>query len=750
MDTGEKLTLCDIFSIKNYYVQIPIIQRDFAQGRESKKSIRNDFLTVLYNSLKNDKPVDLDFVYGYIENSKFIPLDGQQRLTTLFLLHYYLAIKDYKFDEFVTIFQKDEQSKFTYKTRHSSRSFFDNLVIQGNISLSDEFSISEVIKDEKWYFHEWENDATVSGALTMLDAIEDKFKDSNGFYQKITGKNLICFEFLNLDEYNLSDDLYIKMNARGKPLTSFENFKARFEAIIENVDSKLKQEFSISIDTTWCDLFWNLSKEHTPDKPSVDNLFLNYFDFVTELFFNKDEELSFSYDYDFNNFEILKEVYSKKENLKFLIESLKLFAKSKENITEIDNFFNQIFSSEVSSSKINLFEPQTNLFTKLLFNYSSITHLDRFVLYSIIEFHLKFEYDELIVTEEIIDLIRLVRNFVVDINQKGNDNSRDDVIANIRFSNYPEIVSFIDKVISKNPLGSFTKNLENSNYRKEFVQREIEKIKYIDSNPHYKNAIWLLENHPNLKGNLTSLDLILASNLNIENFSNNFVNLWNDVETNDIIRCLLTYGDYTVQVGKCYFGDLWYFGNKDKWIRIFNYANDNLPLILLNLFTDIEKSNQKSIKLSIKKIIASSKVDEEWKELFINYPLMLASETNIYSFRQDDYYKIDALKNYTLRGYHINSIVNSVLKDDDFLYNHKIKNDGWEVDTYESEIKLKHSAYMTPVNKGWYISHSNKDILNALNGLSYKELDKKDILLLPTKKNNMIQSAIKFLNNYYS
>ena len=39
------------------------------------------------------------------------------------------------------------------------------------------------------------------------------------------------FEFENLDMENLdlNDDLYVKMNARGKLLTPFENWKAEFE-----------------------------------------------------------------------------------------------------------------------------------------------------------------------------------------------------------------------------------------------------------------------------------------------------------------------------------------------------------------------------------------------------------------------------------------------------------------------------------------------------------------------------------------
>ena len=72
-------------------VIIPIIQRDYAQGRKSAETIRNRFLQVLYEAIAEGRKTTLDFIYGNVENGKLIPLDGQQRLTTLFLLHYYIA-----------------------------------------------------------------------------------------------------------------------------------------------------------------------------------------------------------------------------------------------------------------------------------------------------------------------------------------------------------------------------------------------------------------------------------------------------------------------------------------------------------------------------------------------------------------------------------------------------------------------------------------------------------------------------------
>ena len=113
-------------------IEIPIIQRDYAQGRETKEvsRIREQFINVLHKALtgNGEDAVQLDFVYGNIEDGKLIPLDGQQRLTTLFLLHWYIAKKD----EDIKPSEYSFLNNFTYKTRFSSKILLFNLLILSN------------------------------------------------------------------------------------------------------------------------------------------------------------------------------------------------------------------------------------------------------------------------------------------------------------------------------------------------------------------------------------------------------------------------------------------------------------------------------------------------------------------------------------------------------------------------------------------------------------------------------------------
>lgn len=310
--SGKRLTFFQL--IQEYHIQIPIIQRDYAQGRNTAHEIRDSFLDALLAYLEeNRKHRDLDFVYGnqsaeaIDEEIKFIPLDGQQRLTTLFLLHWYLALKDgtEAMDELRKhlVYSKQgesQKSKFTYETRTSSREFCDSLLL-ANVNLNKLLkpdkdknnSLSKTIKDSSWYFLSWETDPTIQSMLIMLDAIHSKFNGTSGYFQRLISLDnpVITFQFLDLKEFNLTDDLYIKMNARGIPLSPFENFKAKFEQYLKKSDFNAKHQytlifdakpkkvdiktyFSHKIDTDWANLFWN----HTlADKKKFDKLIMNFF-----------------------------------------------------------------------------------------------------------------------------------------------------------------------------------------------------------------------------------------------------------------------------------------------------------------------------------------------------------------------------------------------------------------------------------------------------------------------------------------
>lgn len=259
-------------------VCIPIIQRDYAQGRPEEEEVRQEFLQAIKVAL--DKPADdpslpfnLDFIYGSVEGretTRFLPLDGQQRLTTLFLLHWYLAWVDGRWERFSDMLIAESKSRFFYRVRPSSNEFFDALVSYlPDEDATDVTSLSALITDQPWYFRSWRLDPTIQSALFMLDAIHDRFASTADLFERLVSESqpAITFQLLDLENFGLSDDLYIKMNSRGKPLTPFETFKARYERELKSQFVSRSYEFAGAahsvaeyvawrMDNAWADLFW--------------------------------------------------------------------------------------------------------------------------------------------------------------------------------------------------------------------------------------------------------------------------------------------------------------------------------------------------------------------------------------------------------------------------------------------------------------------------------------------------------------
>lgn len=259
-------------------IEIPIIQRDYAQGRNIPEvaRIRKKFLDSLYDALVQEKPLKLDFIYGDVKDNVLTPLDGQQRLTTLFLLHWYIARHENIEDEKIQFL-----NRFSYETRYSARTFCKYLV-----KYTPDFrgeTLAEDITDQNWMPLDWRHDPTISAMLNMLDAIHARFKNTNGLWGKLEN-GCISFYFLSIKDMGLTDDLYIKMNSRGKPLTEFEHFKAEWEGYMKAVDADLADCISHKIDTDWADMLW----PYKNDNNVIDNGFVHFYKYLCALIYYKE------------------------------------------------------------------------------------------------------------------------------------------------------------------------------------------------------------------------------------------------------------------------------------------------------------------------------------------------------------------------------------------------------------------------------------------------------------------------------
>lgn len=256
------------------------IQRDYAQGRPSAHEVRKAFLTALLSYLQAEGTHDLDFVYGAVSESQdFLPLDGQQRLTTLFLLHWYLdQISDSpeaRVAYYNCMLTSEGQVRFSYETRPSAKDFCQALLSETRergLDLKGEDTLSALIKEQPWYFLSWDRDPSITAMLTMLDDIHKVFyMERDGLAKLLDQDNpRLSFQFLDLKGFGLTDDLYIKMNARGKSLTPIETFKANLEQYLRHElhDEQRAKTFADKMDGQWADLMWCYRDTQHPEHAS--------------------------------------------------------------------------------------------------------------------------------------------------------------------------------------------------------------------------------------------------------------------------------------------------------------------------------------------------------------------------------------------------------------------------------------------------------------------------------------------------
>ena len=103
--------------LEDYIVWIPEIQRDYAQGRANAEAVRNKLLDDVFEVLTGEKEQHVfNYIYGVpTDKGRIVLIDGQQRVTTLFLLKWYFAKK--------ANVKVDFLERLEYATRDSSRDF---------------------------------------------------------------------------------------------------------------------------------------------------------------------------------------------------------------------------------------------------------------------------------------------------------------------------------------------------------------------------------------------------------------------------------------------------------------------------------------------------------------------------------------------------------------------------------------------------------------------------------------------------
>lgn len=479
--------------------EIPIIQRDYAQGRsdERSKEIRKTFLGSLIAAVENypQKNIELDFVYGKRNKNKVYLLDGQQRITTLYLLHWYLAQRLQK-----PLLLKDVA--LSYRVRQYADEFTQKI---SDKSTQIDFTSSipsQAICNCTWFFDAWKHDPTVKGMLNTLDTIHELLKDkkiSEEHYWQPLEEGAVTFYWLDLEEHQLTDELYLKMNARGKQLSNFENFKASLvKRIADNGWEKNIQEkdsFSFKVDTIYTDLFWEYRGEVNVIDYEATNFFAGMAMIGYALKENSEAQQKRIQEL-FNNPLSVRVEDFEKSDFERLTSYLDFYsAVEKISIeTELWKYYN-------TDNKRGLFEEfikDENKGTEK--KYDGATYPQRVLFYALSELFMEAK-DKNNISE---DFIRVVRNIV----ENATIDSAQTFVGAIKLmSELLEGVQDIYWYLSKTAI--------QSNFASYQVTQEKQKAERIVANLEWKDAIWEAEDHPMFKGDIGFLLLETENNLSL-------------------------------------------------------------------------------------------------------------------------------------------------------------------------------------------------------------------------------------------
>lgn len=556
--------------IQAYKLEIPIIQRDYAQGRKDKKEIRQNFLNALYESITTNNPIKLDFIYGSCHNGAFQPLDGQQRLTTLFLLHWYADTKEKELSSDTKILL----SKFSYETRITSRDFCLAL-IESDIDIPDSKSnISDIIIDSNWFFLSWKSDPTIDAMLRTIDDIHKQFNEVDNLWAILNKKpNLISFYFVELENIGLTDDLYIKMNARGKLLTPFENFKASLQKKVEDdkweTVASFQHSFAFKIDTVWTDYFWHQFRKNN----TIDEAFMRMIASVCmirqaiERTITKAEDRANLITTIQEQPNSIRPEHFTKNSFEYLTETFNIYERVyKENTDLKPSFIMWRHSSRKSILSEIAFDDNTYSIVQ-----NSATYTQKVLFFAQTEF---LRRNETFNKEKFDDWMRVVRNIVSrgDVDKDGN---RPDIVRSPQaFDGAVNLINELSVFCSDIYLNLSKIASLKSQFAKEQIEEEKTKAKLIIQFPNYRKKIYSAEDNELLRGRIEFLFYCMDYDKNPENFDFQLFSALTSVMNtnfnsednlnNDLRRAILSIevlGNYDFY---CYWWSYWHIAGATK------------------------------------------------------------------------------------------------------------------------------------------------------------------------------------------
>lgn len=662
--------------LDKYSVVIPQLQRDYAQGRADAKELRERFLSQILRVLlllREKGRLNLDFVYGYDKalspnhHPIFYPLDGQQRLTTLWLLHWYLLPSESLAEE------REWLLRFSYHTRSSSTRFCQ-LLVEHAVVDGSRLDVA-AIKDQPWYRQSYNADATITAMLGTLRTIKGLVapEERSALWERLCHQRALTFDVIDIkgEEFRLTDELYIKMNARGKQLTSFECYKADLIQALRKLDDLGKpwsykkgqlsyaDYFAFKVDNEWLDLFYH------GEIDGLDERMYGFIQNIAKLCFFLDPENAKKKVDAFTYWDSVN-VFSRRDNAYRLISILDLFERIQAK-QPLRDFFATLTPSIRFLEEGGKKDPApVDLFRESCDKNASVNLV---LLLAMSHYMEKYQLVE--ATEELQDYLRVVRNLLWEERQLDEMRYR----SNVRINSLLTYWGWIEPLASREQVLDAIKN-SGEVFSKKLHQR----VDFILKYPELKPLIGELEDHPLLAGQLGIFDLDQDAN-DFKRQAEAFKLIFDPAfcargDADKLIIRALVASRYPGVQGKNVWGgyrDTWFFGGNGRWSTVLSIKEYDQPeqriaiRQLLSQFAGGTGDTKERLQRIIDAYLESEDAKRRgWRYYFVKYPEFYSGDTNFFAWdnREEtaDAY-VDSLKSFSsnpLIGYHANAYVQVV------------------------------------------------------------------------------------------
>ncbi len=228
MSANNNATRATIAEIQGKLFEIPTYQRLYEWGKEQIETLLVD-MKMAFETNK-EKEYFIGNITTSKKDDKFVLIDGQQRLTTLWFVGFYLANRGYEsWQKFIT---QGENLRIAMPIRDSEENALNELAK----NINGKENLAQFLQGKGVY----------QNIIKAFKCIDSWFANGNGkgidladFAKYIYTK--VCFVFVTLADNTDLNRFFVRMNNRGKQLEKHEILKARILGVIQQSGGKWQQ-----------------------------------------------------------------------------------------------------------------------------------------------------------------------------------------------------------------------------------------------------------------------------------------------------------------------------------------------------------------------------------------------------------------------------------------------------------------------------------------------------------------------------